>query len=131
MTLKYHLTKHQNKDISKTFKCNKCDKTFRLKGQLKQHEGQVHEEKKVSCAICNSSFFNQYNLERHSSAVHAKAKKEFAYYICGKLFKLLKYLETHKRRHYITFTCDNCEKPFRSKNELNNHKVSVHSSKSE
>ena len=42
--------------LSKTVKCEKCDKTFKRKDHLRLHLTNVHENKLVSCKYCEKTF---------------------------------------------------------------------------
>ena len=87
--------------MSELFKCNECTKTFRLKGQLKKHERQVHEKKNVTCEICNKSFVSQGQLKRHTTSNHSDTSHKVLCSICGKTFSS-EYIKNHEKRHYDT-----------------------------
>ena len=60
------------------FKCDKCNCTFRWRGNLKNHVLSVHEKKKnYACNQCDKSFAFKDGLLRHISTVHDNERKFF------------------------------------------------------
>ena len=52
--MKYPLSVHEN---DRAFKCNHCDKAFKLNQELKVHIASVHEGKNpYECSICSKKF---------------------------------------------------------------------------
>ena len=62
--LKSHKLTHENP----LYKCSYCDKSFALKGVLKEHMKSHTEEKNFKCTECNRSFLRNWMLNRHLKA---------------------------------------------------------------
>ena len=51
--------------------CINCDKSFKLKGNLKAHMETEHGSKNIfMCTICNVHFSQKANLQTQISVVH-------------------------------------------------------------
>ena len=129
-------------------KCEKCNKTFSSKGNLKQHIKIVHEEqnnfesKEVNdisgklesilqtCEICDKTFSSQENLKSHIICVHEGQKKsECAGSKNSKTESILKVKsEKHDEaeKKAMQFKCHDCSKTFVSKQGLSLHITKVH-----
>ena len=83
-------------DHQKQFKCDICDKKFRLKHHLKGDVRTVHEGvKNNECDICGKEFGHLGTLKRHIKVVHEK-RRDFLCDTCDKSFTLLHHLKKHK-----------------------------------
>ena len=62
----------------KLFKCESCEKSFSLKGNLNQHISFVHEDRErlFKCKFCDKNFHEKGNLNEHFATVH-EGKKPF------------------------------------------------------
>ena len=88
---------HEN---DRAFKCNHCDKAFKLNQELKVHIASVHEGKKpYECSICSKRFSRSKDRNIHISNVHEGKK---------------------------SFKCDICLNDYFTKNQLNVHTRSIH-----
>ena len=96
-------------DENKPNKCDKCDKSFVFKSELKRHQSTHGAVKQFSCDLCGKSFGRKYNLMRHRDAhtyeEHSKPKAKTA-----------KVRDTVKQ-----FSCDICNKSFGRKYQLTKH----------
>ena len=91
-----HLELHMKMDHQKQFKCDICDKKFRLKHHLKGDVRTVHEGvKNNECDICGKEFGHLGTLKRHIKVVHEK-RRDFLCDTCDKSFTLLHHLKKHK-----------------------------------
>ena len=65
---KIHEDFHTN---TKTFKCDKCEKHFKVKTKLKRHVLAVHEGiKEFKCEICDKAFSQKSHKNSHMENVH-------------------------------------------------------------
>ena len=54
----------------KPHECDKCDKTYRQKGDLKRHQDRDHERKTFKCDNCEKTFARKANLKDHQEKQH-------------------------------------------------------------
>ena len=72
---KYHLDRHQEsvhyQNSNVVFKCNTCEKSFRRKDKLQNHE-KTHflGNPKIVCEICQKQFKTKDGLKAHRIAFH-------------------------------------------------------------
>ena len=55
--------------------CNLCGKSFKTSEHLKQHDTQVHQERRFQCNLCQQKFASSGSLNRHISTIHNKEKR--------------------------------------------------------
>ena len=94
-----------------SFNCSCCDKTFKDKLELIQHEKTIHPEKKAfSCAHCNKKFKDLGALVIHER-IHSK-DKPFSCTECDQSFSNSNDLILHERIHSDDkpFSCTKCGK---------------------
>ena len=128
-----HLTQHNSTHSSvKSFGCNKCDKRFKTNLYLSEHKKFVHSNfHPFVCPQnnCKKRFKRRKDLNRHKS-VHS-SDKPFECEECNQRFKKQSYLMLHKSVHSNVkqFECNvnNCNKIFKQKSGLSNHKMRSHS----
>lgn len=59
------------------YRCEHCDGSFRVKGDLFKHTRNVHlKEKRFECSICHRQFSERGNLNKHTKRVHQVDHKE-------------------------------------------------------
>ena len=131
-------------------KCEKCNKTFSSKGNLKQHIKIVHEEqnnfesKEVNdisgklesilqtCEICDKTFSSIENLKSHTICVHEGQKNSVSAGLKEKTTKTKSILKIKLEKHDEAdkkakqFNCHDCSKTFVSKQGLGLHITKVH-----
>lgn len=105
--------------------CNNCEKTFKMKSQLDQHQKDKHY---VPCTDCGKSFINATAMKAHYNSVHKSVKNEgnFVCVIDKKKFATASALEMHriaKHKYY----CSQHKKSFASEDALNAHWKVKHS----
>ena len=76
-TLKYnclftqiHLSRHAATHQQITFDCDLCDKTFKEKRLLKQHEVVHTNDEPYRCQLCGKTFKHNNQLYRHKKKYH-------------------------------------------------------------
>lgn len=108
------------------FACELCDKRFKLKSHLTQHEF-VHKssEKDNSCPIpgCASSFRRSWHLKEHMDTHNGLAKHRCSFPGCSKAYQGRSNLVIHERSHTgeRPFACAQCNRCFSSKGNLIKH----------
>ncbi|XP_018392772.1 PREDICTED: zinc finger protein 14-like [Cyphomyrmex costatus] len=121
-------------------KCGTCNKEFKNKTHLRNHERTHTGEKPYVCEFCKHKCRTKSNLRQHVVAMHNsderfKSNKDLYIggiaYKCGTCNKEFMY-KTQFRRHERThagekpYQCEFCEKKFRLKIQLSNHMISIH-----
>jgi len=112
--------------LIKPYRCEKCNKTFRNKQNLKKHQRIHVVEKAYTCEECGKKFALHDYLKLHS-LVHTQIKLHVCNQ-CEKKFTLSCNLIVHKRIHTgeKNFECNQCEKRFATKEGLKIHKLAIH-----
>ena len=82
----------------KNFECEHCDKQFRYKQGLQEHQTRVHASgSKHDCDRCDKSYPNKTELNRHKLAC---GQKPFSCMICKRTYgykaNLTRHMKTHK-----------------------------------
>ena len=109
-----------------------CNKTFKRKGDLKQHKRKQHSDKRFKCDECDQSFRTEYSLRSHKT-IHSKILKfQCDEENCGKKFHEKNLLRLHKIRVHMKLKrhkCihNNCDKAFFSSTDLKEHVRHKHS----
>ena len=106
------------------FRCEGCDKSFRLESLLKDHVNRVHDlNEERQCDICEQTFISKHNFYEHKKKEHTESKP-YKCKECDKSFKSKYYLMQHFRMvHDETqdVQCQVCEKVFRGAVKLKSH----------
>lgn len=115
--LKYHISaiheKNQTPKNVEMLKCNTCDKMFKGKYLLLQHQ-RTHDDRKLSqvqCDICNKWLKNRYILTTHKKS-HKQTPKKCPH--CNKIKPTEQALRSHiSTTHSIPkHKCTICSKSF-------------------
>ena len=112
------------------FECRVCQTVFEQKTRLQNHLVKAHKIPGFECDLCDYKTVSKYHLNRHK-ACHS-SEKPFKCTIdgCDKWFKTKDYLYEHKKLiHTIEkrFKCDLCDYKTNCKTNLTHH-LSRHSS---
>ena len=72
------LTLHNEFPCSKlkSFQCNTCDKTFKEKRYLKEHERVHSNANQIRCSQCDITFYSRASLWKHNKKFHAVQSTE-------------------------------------------------------
>ncbi|XP_061381930.1 zinc finger protein 16-like [Danaus plexippus] len=116
------------------FPCNQCDKRFLWRGNLLRHL-QSHLAKAkgdLVCEPCNRTFSSIATYQQHMkiSKKHA-TENDFKFMCsdCGKRFPTKSRLRDHINWEHLknyVYTCDECQKVFKTSNSVYLHKQAVH-----
>jgi KRAB domain-containing zinc finger protein len=85
-------------ELVKPFKCEKCNRFFSRKDNLKTHIDSIHSglmKTKYSCKICSETFSRSYNLKIHIACKHSSHQASFKCQICDKTFTKKGNLKQH------------------------------------
>ena len=131
----------------KSFNCNSCEFSSKLKKRYDKHMFEKHEQTLCSicglnfdtfdsftihveahmpekCEICNKSFKNKDVLKKHMDSTHNKIAKEMCP-ICGKIYKNV---GNHVRlvHEYMDKNCPHCKYSCKTFTDLNRHIQRIH-----
>ena len=130
-TLKHHIAVVHEGKIP--YVCPQCGKGFKNAQGLNGHIIGIHEgAKKFLCSLCPSSYLKEAALTLHVRDVHEGLKPHLCVQ-CGKRFGSGSRLNNHiKKVHEKDLNevkikvCNLCQEEFKSKYDLNIHKLKVH-----
>ena len=79
-TNKSTLTAHkkiEHSALQEMWKCDFqfCDKTFKTRQIMKQHQRDVHTEFRIACDLCPAKFKSKLSLDRHLRKIHNEVYK--------------------------------------------------------
>ncbi|KAG0710083.1 Zinc finger protein 418 [Chionoecetes opilio] len=117
-----HMLVHTN---SRPFSCDKCEKKFKSKAELINHQ-RIHrpsEERYTHCCeVCGKRFTQKANLDSHLR-LHT-GNRPFSCEFCGKCFSQRGNLEEHRRIHTgeKPFVCATCGVSYSRQGQLAMHR---------
>lgn len=104
--------------------CHQCDKKFRRKLQLKQHEIKNHtREYPYTCSYCQKGFLSKFMFSRHVT-IHKTENRMKTCDECGVKFTNWSQLVEHRRKVHKKeqrYSCDLCDKTFCRKPNIKQH----------
>ena len=106
--------------------CELCPMTFNTISNLYSHKKEAHEETRYECQVCHMKFAYQSKLSRHE-LIHSEAQFECKF--CKKILKTQETLEHHERYHTgeKPFKCVHCTNSYVSRKALRQHLAGAHS----
>ncbi|XP_071013156.1 zinc finger protein 131 isoform X1 [Oncorhynchus clarkii lewisi] len=125
----------QISQLDKMFRCNKCDRSFRLYYHLKQHM-RAHVaalDKPHVCCHCGKAYMREAALKQHLNTLHYEAeelsrsqsqkKKMHLCDYCDKQFDHFGHFKEHLRKHTgeKPFECPDCHERFARNSTLKCH----------
>lgn len=116
--LKKNQEKLKPKSGLESFRCERCDKEFDTKIQLKKHKKNIHEAKTFKCNFCEFSTKIAINVIEHI-ANHLNPLKKYV------RKKEQKYFEKYEDSKVI-LSCTLCQEVLTSISELKNHLLDEH-----
>lgn len=119
--LQNHLKTHSNE---RPYQCSipGCEKRFKLRGQVLQHELTHGTEKNYTCEICQLKVKSKYYLKEHMK-IH-DFSGSFKCELCNQTFARPNYLRDHRKlRHSLQagVTCKECGKMYANEKSLRQH----------
>lgn len=122
---KNHLKEHEKTHFRELNHCELCGKSFKGKKYFEQHQ-RDHEKKKVkeySCQFCPFTARKKNDLVKHETQMHEE--RIWACPRCDKVYKCKRHLKEHEKTHFRELSCcDICGKFFKGKRYMEQHRRS-------
>ena len=117
--LKSHLQIHGDEE----FRCEPCQKTFKVEKNLRKHIMMHHKEKNFVCETCGETFSVKYHHDKHVLLKHTKKKNFNCVEVdCDYQGATKNYLQKHMETHAeAKLSCTHCGKKFRQPGALKSH----------
>lgn len=80
------------------FECANCQRKFMKKTKLREHLSSHSDVRVYRCEICNKAFKLNYQLTKHKKYVHTE-ERPFKCYLCNASFKRSFHLKVHAKTH--------------------------------
>jgi uncharacterized Zn-finger protein len=120
----------------KEFQCDECDKAYDLRENLQSHINAIHKKmKRFFCDHCDKAFSRNAHLQTHIDEFHNKIKR-FGCHLCDYTSYQKTNIDRHQavhlggkkanRQYKKDFSCDHCDKDFKTKRTLVSHLHVIH-----
>jgi len=133
-SVKVHMRQHVNSIHDRVLgeSCDQCDYRCSRKGLLKEHKEYAHEkDKHHQCPICTYKVNRPKDLHNHIRHVHLKEPYKRTRFPCSQCsFSASKPQIVRKHlylEHHQLLVCEWCSFTTKSKEELKQHEISIHS----
>lgn len=95
------------------------------------HRARHNSERPVPCDRCDKAFKNKYDLKVHERS-HDDTRK-YVCGICGNAFRARTHLNNHVESHAAVnnYPCKFCDQKYKTQITLTRHMVSMHTNKDE
>ncbi|XP_069509210.1 zinc finger protein 34-like isoform X2 [Ambystoma mexicanum] len=110
-----------NENLTRHYHCNECEKSFRQKASLIEHQRAHTGQRPFKCTECGKGFSRKRSLIVHWR-IHMRERGHQCTK-CDKNFSHNRLLIAHQRTHTgtILYQCTECEKSFRQNASLIEH----------
>lgn len=118
---------HKVKPVITAFECYMCQKSFRVRRQLRHHIRYIHVQQPQLCLLCGILCSGSASMNRHMKLHYPDETASHICSICGKGFKIRQYLMRHRRKEHQVWadnrypTCQVCGATFDKKCLLYEH----------
>ena len=127
-TLERHIRiKHKPEAENAEYICELCSARLKTKLKLRLHIKRVHASRSFMCAFCDKCFKTKGHLTEHEALHGDNASTECT--ICGfKMRNSRRNIRSHMKTHYKidSLKCEKCEYYFRSQSYLLEHDTIAH-----
>ena len=108
--------------IGDRYKCDKCEKDFGQKIQLKIHQESHNSFYSKPCNQCAKIYKTERGLQEHIHSMHLE--KHLNCDECENMFSTIKCLNNHKKQVHVlkSFKCDQCKYRAKKKQHLDRHR---------
>ncbi|XP_029732134.2 zinc finger protein 691 [Aedes albopictus] len=127
---KWHIKKMQDLGVKdetipkKEFQCDICPASFSTKAQLENHYCRSHKPRQFTCPYCQKKYVSNHDMRRHIANAHTSGdERPFECDICQKTFKVKSHIYEHKTRVHgpKLHRCDVCGSSFSTSSNLARH----------
>ncbi|OXA47441.1 Zinc finger protein 26 [Folsomia candida] len=127
-TLSSHMSRlHSNR---KRPSCTLCHRVFCSPSYLWKHIDAVHrrtERPRFTCEFpgCGKTYLNKEDASQHIKSEHTENPTRFPCTLCGREFKIRRYLQAHISTHTTekAHICSTCGRRFAQRSAMNAHEV--------
>ncbi|KAK9870265.1 hypothetical protein WA026_006353 [Henosepilachna vigintioctopunctata] len=119
---------YMHRQTADQYKCDQCDKSFRMKYKLDLHKKKEHIGIRGHiCSTCKKGFFTLRDMNHHIKMTHLKLRPHVCPH-CERGFSSKYALKTHVRQHTneTPYKCYICAEGFRQNISLRTHLKSKH-----